>query len=126
MKGDEVLENADVVITDNRIIIVGKQVKQISSKRESNRCVRKNNHSWFIDTHAHLHYSGFEIFPDQKWEYIANLAYGVTTVYDPSAPNLRCFFTSRNGRSRLDAGTTRVFIREWFYMADNLSTFLRK
>ena len=45
----------------------------------------------FIDTHAHLHYSGFELFPEVKWEYVANLAYGVTTVYDPSAPSLDVF-----------------------------------
>jgi imidazolonepropionase-like amidohydrolase len=45
----------------------------------------------FIDSHAHLHYSGFEVFPQTKWEYIANLAYGVTTVYDPSAPSLDVF-----------------------------------
>jgi imidazolonepropionase-like amidohydrolase len=32
-----------------------------------------------------------EIFPDTKWEYAANLAYGVTTVYDPSAPSLEVF-----------------------------------
>ena len=44
-----------------------------------------------IDTHAHLHYSGFELFPETKWEYVANLAYGVTTVYDPSAPSLDVF-----------------------------------
>lgn len=44
-----------------------------------------------IDTHAHLHYSGFETFPETKWEYAANLAYGVTTVYDPSAPSLDVF-----------------------------------
>ena len=44
-----------------------------------------------IDTHAHLHYSGFELFPEAKWEYVANLAYGVTTVYDPSAPSLDVF-----------------------------------
>ena len=29
--------------------------------------------------------------PEAKWEYIANLAYGVTTVYDPSAPSLDVF-----------------------------------
>src|SRR5207247_11448983 len=25
------------------------------------------------------------IFPDKKWEYVTNLAYGVTTTHDPSA-----------------------------------------
>ena len=44
-----------------------------------------------IDTHAHLHYSGVRGLPETKWEYAANLAYGVTTVYDPSAPSLDVF-----------------------------------
>ena len=40
---------------------------------------------------AHLHYASFELFPQQKWEYIANLAYGVTTSFDPSAHNIDVF-----------------------------------
>jgi len=31
------------------------------------------------------------VLPETKWEYAANLAYGVTTVYDPSAPTLDVF-----------------------------------
>src|SRR5262249_9685114 len=54
-----------------------------------------------VDTHAHLHYSGFELFPETKWEYVANLAYGVTTVYDPSAPSLDVFGQAEEG----EAGT---------------------
>jgi hypothetical protein len=34
---------------------------------------------------------GLRDLPDTKWEYVANLAYGVTTVYDPSAPSLDVF-----------------------------------
>ena len=44
-----------------------------------------------IDTHAHLHYSAFELYPETKWEYLANLVYGVTTTYDPSAPTIDVF-----------------------------------
>ncbi len=44
-----------------------------------------------IDTHAHLHYSAFDIYPETKWEYLVNLAYGVTTTYDPSAPTVDVF-----------------------------------
>ena len=92
MKGDEVLENADVVIAGNRIQSIGKSgsvtfppaAKQID-------VTGKTIIPGLIDTHAHLHYSGFEIFPETKWEYIANLAYGVTTTYDPSAPSLDVF-----------------------------------
>ena len=91
MKGDEVLENADVVITDNRISSVGKAGEQIPQDAKVIDASGKTIVPGLIDTHAHLHYSGFEIFPDQKWEYITNLAYGVTTVYDPSAPTYDVF-----------------------------------
>ena len=92
MKGDEVLENVDVVVTNNRITHVGK-AGQVPVP-ENSKVIDASGKTiipGFIDTHAHLHYSGLEIFPDLKWEYAANLAYGVTTVYDPSAPNYDVF-----------------------------------
>jgi Tol biopolymer transport system component/imidazolonepropionase-like amidohydrolase len=92
MKGDEVLENADVVTTNNRIVAVGASGTLIvpAGAKEID-AHGKTIMPGIVDTHAHLHYSGFELFPDNKWEYIANLAYGVTTVYDPSAPSLDVF-----------------------------------
>jgi Tol biopolymer transport system component len=92
MKGDEVIERGDVVVTDNRIAAVGAAgtVAVPSGAREIDAS-GKTIIPGLIDTHAHLHYSGLEIFPELKWEYAANLAYGVTTVYDPSAPSLDVF-----------------------------------
>jgi hypothetical protein len=92
MKGDAVLDDADVVVTGNRIAAVGPsgQVPVPAGARAWD-ARGKTVIPGLIDTHAHLHYSGFEIFPDTKWEYAANLAYGVTTVYDPSAPSLDVF-----------------------------------
>lgn len=92
MKGDEVLENADVVTTSNRIVAVGPtgSVKIPAGAKEVD-AKGKTIIPGIVDTHAHLHYSGYELFPDNKWEYIANLAYGITTVYDPSAPSLDVF-----------------------------------
>jgi Tol biopolymer transport system component/imidazolonepropionase-like amidohydrolase len=90
MKGDEVLERADVVVTNNRITSVGASASVPAGTKEidgSGMTIIPG----LIDTHAHLHYSGFEIFPETKWEYATNLAYGVTTVYDPSAPSLDVF-----------------------------------
>ncbi|MCI0444517.1 amidohydrolase family protein [bacterium] len=92
MKGDEVLQNVDVVVTNNRITYVG-PAGQVAIP-ENSKVIDASGKTiipGFIDTHAHLHYSGLEIFPDLKWEYAANLAYGVTTVYDPSAPNYDVF-----------------------------------
>ena len=92
MKGTEVIERGDIVVTNNRIIGVGPAgtVTVPSGAREIDGA-GKTVIPGIIDTHAHLHYSGLEIFPETKWEYAANLAYGVTTVYDPSAPSLDVF-----------------------------------
>jgi Tol biopolymer transport system component/imidazolonepropionase-like amidohydrolase len=89
---DEIVENADIVVTGNRIAALGPagSVRLPPGAREFD-ARGKTVIPGFIDSHAHLHYSGFEVFPETKWEYIANLAYGVTTVYDPSAPSLDVF-----------------------------------
>jgi Tol biopolymer transport system component/imidazolonepropionase-like amidohydrolase len=92
MHGDEVLENADVVVAGNRISAVGPSGKvSIPPGAKSWDAQGKTVIPGLIDTHAHMHYSGYQIFPDTKWEYVANLAYGVTTIYDPSAPSLDVF-----------------------------------
>jgi len=89
---DDVIESADIVVTGNRIAAVGPagKVNVPQGAREFD-ATGKTIVPGLIDSHAHLHYSGFEVFPQTKWEYIANLAYGVTTVYDPSAPSLDVF-----------------------------------
>jgi Tol biopolymer transport system component/imidazolonepropionase-like amidohydrolase len=92
MKGDEVLENADVVVSGNRIKAVGPSGQAVvPADAQVLDGHGKTVIPGLIDTHAHMHYSGFEVFPDQKWEYLANLAYGVTTIYDPSAPSSDVF-----------------------------------
>ena len=92
MKGDEVIERGDIVVTDNRIAGVGAagSVSVPAGAREIDAS-GKTIIPGLVDTHAHLHYSALEIFPELKWEYAANLAYGITTVYDPSAPSLDVF-----------------------------------
>lgn len=92
MKGDEALEDADVLVTGNRIAAIGPS-GSLTVPEGARRLDARGETviPGLIDTHAHLHYSGFEIFPDAKWEYLANLAYGVTTAYDPSAPSLDVF-----------------------------------
>ncbi len=109
MKGDEVLENADVLVTGSRIAAVGPPGSLSVPAGTKTYDVRgKTIIPGLIDTHAHLHYSGFEIFPDTKWEYVANLAYGVTTVYDPSAPSLDVFAQAEMVEAGLMIGP-RVF-----------------
>jgi cytosine/adenosine deaminase-related metal-dependent hydrolase len=53
----------------------------------------------FIDVHAH--WNGFSSpFPAKSWELETFLAYGVTTVHNPSADNVDAF----TERSRVEAG----------------------
>ena len=92
MRGDEVLPAADIVVTDHRIAGIGVSgAVAVPPGAATFDAAGTTVVPGFIDTHAHLHYSAFELFPETKWEYLANLAYGVTTTYDPSAPTIDVF-----------------------------------
>ncbi|WP_223673192.1 amidohydrolase family protein, partial [Proteus terrae] len=39
----------------------------------------------YIDVHAHSANFGQGVIPQQNWAYYANLAFGITTMHDPSA-----------------------------------------
>ncbi len=80
MKGDEVIENADIVVTDNRISAIG-QVKIPAGARQFD--VRgKTIVPGFVDTHAHWFEIRRGILDVQNWSFLANLAFGVTGGLD--------------------------------------------
>jgi hypothetical protein len=92
MKGDEILDQADIVVTENRIAAIGRSGSvEVPARAAVIDLSGKTVIPGLVDVHAHLHYSSMEIFPDKKWEYVANLAYGVTTTHDPSAHSLDVF-----------------------------------
>jgi Tol biopolymer transport system component/imidazolonepropionase-like amidohydrolase len=83
MKGDEVIEKSDILITNNRIAEVGVQgrVKFPPGTRIID-VSGKTIIPGFVDVHAHLRRpSG--VHQTQVWSFLANLAYGVTTTRDP-------------------------------------------
>ena len=87
MNGDEVIENADVVIRDNRIEAVGPQGSVAIPGGAtvfdvSGRTVVPG----YVDTHAHLR-ARDQLHRTDVWPYLANLAYGVTTTRDPQTGN---------------------------------------
>ncbi len=83
MRGDEVLENADVVVQGNRILEVGRRGSvEFPDFARIIEVPGTTIVPGFVDTHAHMRPS-FGIHKAQPWTYLANLAYGVTTTRDP-------------------------------------------
>lgn len=83
MSGDEVIENADVVIRNNRIAEVGPSGQvQVPDGANEIDVTGKTIVPGFVDTHAHM-WPAWGIHKNQVWMYLANLAYGVTTTRDP-------------------------------------------
>ena len=81
MRGDEVIENADVVIVDNRIRSVGPR-GAVPAGAQVIDVTGKTITPGFIDIHAHM-WPLWGIHWARPWIYEANLAYGVTTTRDP-------------------------------------------
>jgi imidazolonepropionase-like amidohydrolase/Tol biopolymer transport system component len=92
MKGDEIQEPADIVVRGDRIAALGRTGEvDVPAGAQTFDLQGKTVIPGLVDVHAHPHYSAMEIFPEKKWEYVANLAYGVTTMHDPSAHSLDVF-----------------------------------
>jgi Tol biopolymer transport system component len=81
MKGYEIVENADVVVRNNRIVSVGPRAQEPAGARVID-VSGKTIIPGFVDTHSHM-WNAWGIHWQQPWIYLANLAYGVTTTRDP-------------------------------------------
>ncbi len=82
MNGTEVIENADIVVRDNRIVAVGPRGQvDVPAGARIIDVSGKTIVPGFVDTHAHLRARG--VHRTENWSYVANLAYGVTTTRDP-------------------------------------------
>lgn len=86
MKGDEVIENGTILIEDNRIQAIGSADEvEIPASAEVVDVSGKTIMPGIIDVHAHARHFRDGITPQKHWPYYANLAYGITTMHDPSA-----------------------------------------
>jgi Tol biopolymer transport system component len=84
MKGKEIIENADVVVKDDRIVAVGPRGQvAIPSGARIIDVTGKTVLPGFVDVHYHSQWLIPEIHPAQAWQYLTTLAYGVTTTRDP-------------------------------------------
>lgn len=85
MKGNEVIERGDVVVTNNRIAAIGPKGKvAIPAGARTIDVTGKTIIPGFVDVHAHM-WPPRDLHQNQVWQYLANLAYGVTTTRDPQS-----------------------------------------
>ena len=109
MKGDEVIENGTVLIENNLIKAVGS--KESVTIPAGSKIIDVSGQTilpGFIDAHAHGSHFRSGITPQKHWSYYANLAYGVTTMHDPSANSEMVFAQSEMVRTGQMVGP-RVF-----------------
>jgi Tol biopolymer transport system component/imidazolonepropionase-like amidohydrolase len=83
MKGDEVIEKGDVVVRDNRIVGVGPSGSvAVPDGAKVIDVSGKTIMPGWVDVHAHM-WPAWGVHRTEVWEYLAELAYGVTTTRDP-------------------------------------------
>src|SRR6185369_11634629 len=83
MKGDEVIENGDILVENNRIKAIGKSgTLNAPASAKVIDVTGKTIIPGFVDPHSHM-WPNWGIQKNQIWIYSTNLAYGVTTTRDP-------------------------------------------
>jgi hypothetical protein len=83
MKGDEVIASGDIVVHDNRIQAVGPTGSvAVPNGARVIDVSGKTIMPGYVDIHAHI-WPAWGVHRVQPWEYLVNLAYGVTTTRDP-------------------------------------------
>ena len=84
MRGDEVIENGDLMVKDNRIAAVGKRGSfAIPREAKVMDVAGMTITPGFVDTHAHWTEIRRGVLDSANWSFFSNLAYGVTAGRDP-------------------------------------------
>ncbi|MEE8277190.1 MAG: amidohydrolase family protein [Thermoanaerobaculia bacterium] len=82
---EEVIERGTVLVEGNRIAVVGPAGEvEVPADAYVLDVSGKTILPGLIDVHAHGPMARSEITPEQNWGQVSNLAFGVTTIHDPS------------------------------------------
>lgn len=100
MRGDEVIENGTILIDRNRIAAVGpkNQVRIPDTARviDVSGCTIIPG---IVDVHSHGPYGSEGLIPQANWWRYADIAFGVTTSFDPSNDTATIFAASELQRA---------------------------
>ncbi len=83
MRGHEILENADIVIRGNRIEAIGPRGQvEIPEGAHAVDAGGRTVLPGYVDIHYHTQWLVNDIHTTQVWQYLANLAFGMTLAHD--------------------------------------------
>ena len=100
MKGDEVIDDGRIVVNGNRIAAIGKSANVSSPAGATLIDARgKTIIPGIVDVHWHGGMGENQIIPQQSWINYASLAFGVTTIHDPSNNTAEIFTQSEMQRA---------------------------
>lgn len=95
MNGDTVYEQGTLVVRNNKIVAVGAEdAVTVPAGAEIIDTSGKTVMPGLFDAHAHGSQGQYEIIPEQNWGQYANLAFGVTSIHDPSNDTTEFFAAS--------------------------------
>lgn len=95
MEGAKVIENGTVVVTGNKIVAVGESGSvDVPAGAKVIDTTGKTVMPGLFDGHAHGPQGDNEIIPQQNWKMYATLAFGVTSIHDPSNDTTEIFAAS--------------------------------
>ena len=128
-----VIENGVVLVVDNRIAAVGAADSvEVPDSAVVLDVSGKTLVPGFVDTHYHAQWLVPEIHPEEVWQYLATLSYGVTTTRDPQTATTDILSYTDRVRTggmtgpRIYSTGPGVFLSENVRDADHAKSILRR
>jgi imidazolonepropionase-like amidohydrolase/Tol biopolymer transport system component len=109
MEGEEVIEDGTVLVERDRIVAVGPRTAvAVPPGARVIDVAGKTVLPGLVDVHWHGSQGSEEIVPQRNWFNYASLAFGVTTIHDPSNDTSEIFAAAELARAGLATGP-RIF-----------------